>query len=261
MRQPYGTYQLIEKSNDGCGHPLVESEIKSNVLTMGYFFWIARRIRGELTHLQTATEFAFGSGDVSWDADPVPQSISDGVLENEIYRASVIGVSQRGASSASFGSISASGGGVANLTDDHRAEPDDYWVGATIEFFTGINAGLTRVITSSSQSNRSVSWSGDLPIAVSSGDGYRINSLNVTSGLYNRLEFSHTMDFNDSRSNGHTFREMAIFAGHYDLFGAPDSDGGGVELKDKGFMLDSIRHTAKVKDNSQQFIRRITLTF
>jgi len=100
----------------------------------------------------------------------------------------------------SFGNISmgetaalASGGSTTTLEDSGILDyADNTFIGATIKFLSGSNAGLTRRITDSATSNDSVTFA-TVPIAVASGDKYMIYGVPSSTATGSFTEASFTI--------------------------------------------------------------------
>jgi len=100
----------------------------------------------------------------------------------------------------SFGNISmgetaalASGGSTTTLEDSGILDyADNTFIGATIKFLSGSNAGLTRRITDSATSNDSVTFA-TVPTAVASGDKYMIYGVPSSTATGSFTEASFTI--------------------------------------------------------------------
>ena len=98
----------------------------------------------------------------------------------------------------SFGNVSvgetaalASGGSTTTLVDAGiLTAADNSFIGATVKFLSGNNAGLERTVTDSATSNDSVTFAA-VPTAVGSGDQYMISGVpsNTGTGSFAEIEF------------------------------------------------------------------------
>ena len=103
----------------------------------------------------------------------------------------------------SFGNVSmgetaalASGGSTTTLEDSGILNyADNSFIGATVKFLSGANAGLTRTITDSATSDDSVTFAA-VPTAVASGDQYMIYGApsNTAKGSFAEVTFTVTYD-------------------------------------------------------------------
>jgi len=104
----------------------------------------------------------------------------------------------------SFGNVSmgetaalASAGSTTTLRDSGiLTAADNSFIGATIKFMSGANAGLTRTISDSDSSDAEVTWVAALPTAVASGDQYMIYGApsNTAKGSFAEITFTVTYD-------------------------------------------------------------------
>ena len=104
----------------------------------------------------------------------------------------------------SFGNVSmgetaalASGGSTTTLEDSGIFNyADNSFIGATVKFLSGANAGLTRKITDSATSDDSVTFAA-VPATVASGDQYMIYGVPSSTATGSFTETSFTIPYDD----------------------------------------------------------------
>lgn len=198
---------------------------------------------------------AIGTGDANWDTNP-PSAVGifENKLVNEVYRKKPDAMFFV---KAGFGK--ATGGDVLTIFDPRRidngelvgrTEPDDFFVGQTVNITAGTNFGLSRTISAYNQLTGAITVSMPFPNPVDSTTEYEIvyvSSSSPTNSMLVRTKIpfggiSDSFNFKDLREEG-------LFMGN------------ATSVQDSGYMINGIRFPKIYKDNTIELEREIILTF